>query len=134
VTVEEDHVYHVGKLNLLSHNQNCSPILPSSTPIPFNRRGETFYLIQGNNNSGWQHIFRRHIDTSQHFDATKFPVSWTVGDIILIMERTIRHGTPSKYYNLKTFTYHGAYKGSGYKTFKVTINTDGTIRTFHMME
>ncbi|MDR2641520.1 MAG: HINT domain-containing protein, partial [Planctomycetaceae bacterium] len=134
MTVEEDHVYYVGKLNLLAHNTRCSPTLPSSSPIPFRRANRIFHLEQGNARTGWTHIYNRHIDSSQELDATKFPDNWSEGDIFLMLDKTIRHGQPGSYYDKPTFTYHGNYKGSGYRDFRVTINPDGTIQTFHMME
>jgi hypothetical protein len=134
MTVENEHVYHVGKQNLLTHNADCTPTLPSSTPIAFRRGERIFYLEQGNTNTGWTHIYNRHIDPTKELDATKFPSNWNVGDILLALRTTIDKGTIGSYYSFTTYTKTITMKGLGSRTFRVTINTDGTIRTFHMME
>ena len=104
-----------------------------SAPATFNRGSRTFPLIQGNANSGWKHIYDRHVTRLRtRWDGnSKFPVNYTEQDIKNILEKTIRHGTEGDFNGEPTFTYRMNYNNVGYRNYRVTIDVDGNIKTFH---
>jgi hypothetical protein len=106
--------------------------LPSKTR--FNRNARVFTLVEGDNKTGWRHIYKRHIDPYQDLDADKFHSSMTADDIAEILEKTIKHGEESAWHGMPVFEFKHSFRNLGFCVFKVTINLDGTIRTFHPMD
>lgn len=80
---------------------------------------------------GWKHIYDRHVDRERFTGRSKFPTNWDERDIMGALGAVIRHGTPSSYQGLRTFTFRTNYNNSGYRDYRVTINADGSVRTFH---
>ena len=100
----------------------------------FYRGSRKFRLIQGSKKSGWKHIYDRHIDTTKFPKKSKFDRSFTEDDIVELLEKTIKHGKKSKYEEKYVFEFRTNYKNTGYKTYRVTVNKDETIHTFHPIE
>jgi len=110
-------------------NDPAGPIL--SAQRSFSRSGAQFFLRQGNASSGWKHIYDRHVDVDRFPGKSKFPENWSENDVAAILGRTIKHGKAGSYQGLRIFEYRTNHKGAGYQSYRVTINEDGTVRTFH---
>jgi len=105
----------------------------SSTKF-FNRGSNNFSLVQGDQISGWTHIHQRHLDPIMFPDKTKFHPILTESDIIMLLDRTLKHGAESTYYQFSVFEYRQNIKNTGYKKYRATANPDNTIRTFHPLD
>ena len=99
--------------------------LSANIPIPFNKQANILGVISNTYDS---------IDSPLWKGGTKFPSGWDKETIISALGKTITHGKKSKWYNLSIFEKRMNIMGSGYRNFKATINIDGSVRTFHMME
>ena len=107
-------------------------VLPST--VHLNRGNLNFQLEQGTAASGWKHIYDRHIDPTRFPNKSKFDKSLSQQDILVLLAQTIRHGTKTTYEGLDVYTFRTNFSNTGYKDYRVTINTDGTIRTFHPLD
>jgi len=107
-------------------------VLPST--VHLNRGNLYFQLEQGTAASGWKHIYDRHIDPTRFPNKSKFDKSLSQQDILDLLALTIKHGTKTTYEGLNVYTFRTNFSNTGYKDYRVTINTDGTIRTFHPLD
>jgi hypothetical protein len=132
LTVDTAHTFFVGEGQWLVHN--C-PSLNLANSYTFNRGQRQFMLNQGDSSSGWTHIWERHIDpmpgNSDFLTKSKFDPAFGEVDITDLLGSTLKHGKESDYYGLSVFEYKTNYKGTGYQTYRATVNSDGTVRTFH---
>ena len=110
-------------------------VLPEilNRPIVFNRGNRKFSLNQGSANPGWKHIFDRHIDLNRFSRKSKFSANITQDDLLMLLNRTLKHGAESVYEGLSVFTKRIRLKGQTFE-YRATINADGTIRTFHPLD
>ncbi len=99
----------------------------------FNRGSRNFKLEQGNASSGWKHIYDRHINPSRFPKKTKFDPNLSESDIKRLLNKTLKHGKESNYDGLPVFEYRTKTNGT-YRKYRATVNTDGTVRTFHPLE
>jgi hypothetical protein len=95
MTVEDEHVYHVGYLNLLAHNNGCN-IFQESFKAPADAIGDIHGVARhvGNGKTKYQAIFDAGV-TEVHYFRDSNNVKFTV------------------FYNPKTKEYAGAHKSSG---------------------
>jgi len=95
------------------------------------RRGSKIYkLEQGNASSGWKHIWDRHIDPARFLKKSKFGLDASENQIFHHLEQTIKHGKKTTFGG-RTIFEKRIRMGSQTRTFRVTINPDDTIQTFH---
>jgi len=102
----------------------------------FGRRGEEFTLEQGTARSGWKHIFDRHVNPSAaNKGKSIFDESLGQEDIVNLLRKTLKHGKESSFKNgERIFTFRANYNGVGYKTYRVTVEVNGKVKTFHPLD
>ncbi len=96
----------------------------------FNRGSRNFTLVQGTSKTGWKHIYDRHVNLSKFTTKSKFNATLTQSQIINALSMTLKHGSESTYAGLPIFEYRQKIKNT-YRKYRATVNTDGTVRTFH---
>jgi RHS repeat-associated protein len=148
--ISEDPIGLLGGLNLYQFAPNadawvdpwgwCAGVVkkpPARATLPntanFNRGSRNFYLEQGTAKSGWKHIFDRHIDPLKFPKKSKFDPSMTHDDINQLLSRTLKHGKESSYQGKSVFEFRQKYNGE-YKTYRATVNGDGSVQTFHPLD
>jgi hypothetical protein len=128
--------FYVGEQGWLVHNSG--PCIKLGQNYSFNRGQRQFTLTQGDSSSGWTHIWERHIDpvpgNLDFLTKTKFDSSLGETEIAQLLGETLKHGTETDFYGLPIFEYRTNFNGIGYKTYRVTVNFDGTILSFHPLE
>ena len=132
-----DHTFFVGDDAMWVHNsQNYTkPTGTLASREIFTRGNKKFSLEQGDASTGWTHIYDRHVGNNPAWtDRTKFPSNWSHEDISQALNNTLKHGTESSWYNFTIYEGRFNYKGLGFRNYKATINPDGSVRTFHLME
>jgi hypothetical protein len=99
----------------------------------FNRGNRVFKLEQGSAQSGWKHIWDRHVDPTRFLKKSKFDSSYTTEDALYLLEQTLKHGKESSYEGSAVFEFR-IRRGGCTSTYRATVNADGTIQTFHPLD
>ena len=99
----------------------------------FNRGNRNFHLEQGNASSGWKHIWDRHVDPTRFVNKSKIDFDATESEILEVLSRTLKHGNETTHAGRSVFEFRTRFRKS-VKKFRVTVNADGSIRTFHPLD
>ncbi len=145
LSVAVDVSYFVGKSALWVHNANINCNVGGApkrkpaageilnSPTSFNRGSREFTLEQGTAGSGWKHIYDRHVDPDRFPNKSKFNPEMTQEDIAGLLSETLKHGKETLYQGKAVFEKRIKYNGV-FKTYRATVNADGTIQTFHPLD
>jgi hypothetical protein len=95
---------------------------------------QEFWLEQGKGKFGWKHIWDRHVDPTRKLGKSKFDIDASLEDILNFLGKTFKHGVPSIFEGRCVYTSQRIHTKFGVKRYRVTVEPDGTIVTFHPLD